>query len=99
MPALEKLHRDLEKEGLVILAVNFQEGPERVKDFFGEHNLTFTALLDRDGKVFELYQAWALPVSVIINKRGEVAGRAVGAKDWYSEEALRYFQQLLAEES
>src|SRR5918992_1301398 len=46
MPALEKLHRDLEKEGLVILAVNFQEGPERVKDFFGEHNLTFTALLD-----------------------------------------------------
>lgn len=99
MPAMEKLHQELQKDGLVILAVNFQEGPERVRDFFTEHNLTFTALLDRDGKVAELYQALALPVSVIINKRGEIVGRAVGSKDWYREEALQYFQHLLAEES
>ncbi|HEX2227610.1 MAG TPA: TlpA disulfide reductase family protein [Candidatus Binatia bacterium] len=33
MPAMEKLHHELEKEGLVILAVNFQEDPERVKEF------------------------------------------------------------------
>jgi peroxiredoxin len=98
MPAMEKLHQELEKDGLVILAVNFQEGPERVQEFFKEHKLTFTALLDRDGKVFELYQAWALPVSVVINKRGEIAARAMGSKDWYSDEALHYFQQLLAEE-
>jgi peroxiredoxin len=98
MPAMEKLYRELKKDGLVILAVNFQEGPERVKEFFSKHNLTFTALLDRDGKVSELYQAWALPVSVVINKRGEIAARAVGAKDWYSDEALRFFRKLLAEE-
>lgn len=97
MPAMERLHQELQKDGLVILAVNFQEGPEKVRDFFMEHNLTFAALLDRDGKVAELYQAWALPVSVIINKRGEIVGRAVGSKDWYSDEALQYFQQLLAE--
>ncbi|MGH7825076.1 MAG: peroxiredoxin family protein [Candidatus Binatia bacterium] len=99
MPALEKLHRDLEKDGLVILAVNFQESPERVKDFLTEHELTFTALLDRDGKVFELYQAWALPASVIIDKRGEVIGKAMGLKDWHSEEAFQLFRKLLAEES
>ncbi|MGH7928304.1 MAG: TlpA family protein disulfide reductase [Candidatus Binatia bacterium] len=98
MPAMEKLHQKLEKDGLVILAVNFQEGPERVKEFFTKHNLTFTALLDRDGKVSEAYQAWALPVSVLINKRGEIAGRAMGVKDWYSDEALELFRKLLAEE-
>ncbi len=95
---MEKLYRELKKEGLVILAVNFQEGPERVKEFFSKHNLTFTALLDRHGKVSGLYQAWALPVSVVINKRGEIAARAVGSKDWYSDEALRFFRKLLAEE-
>ena len=98
MPAMEKLHQELEKDGLVILAINFQEGPERVKEFFAKHNLTFTALLDREGKVSELYQAWALPVSVIINKRGKIAARAVGSKDWHSEEALQFFRKLLAEE-
>jgi thiol-disulfide isomerase/thioredoxin len=99
MPAMEKLHQELQKDGLVIFAVNFQEGPERVKEFFAKHNLTFTAVLDHDGKVAERYQAWALPVSVIINKRGEIVARAMGSKDWHSDEALRYFRQLLAEET
>lgn len=96
---MEKLHQELQKDGLVILAVNFQEGTERVKEFLTKHNLTFTALLDHDGKVAERYQAWALPVSVIINKRGEIVARAMGSKDWHSDEALRYFRQLLAEET
>ena len=99
MPAMEKLHQELQKDGLVILAVNFQEGPERIKEFLAKHNLRFTALLDHDGKVAERYQAWALPVSVIINKRGEIVARAMGSKDWHSDEALRYFRQLLAEET
>ena len=98
MPAMEKLHQELQKEGLVILAVNFQEGPDRVKEFVAKHNLTFTALLDRDGKVSELYQAWALPVTVIINKRGELAARAMGSKAWDGEEARQFFNELLAEE-
>jgi peroxiredoxin len=98
MPAMEKLHHKLEEDGLVILAINFQEGPERVKEFFAENNFTFKTLLDHDGKVAELYQAWALPVSVIINKRGEIAARAMGIKDWSSDEALEFFRKLLAEE-
>ena len=97
MPAMEKLHQKLQKDGLVILAVNFQEGPEPVKAFLTKHTLTFTALLDRDGKVAEFYQAWALPVSVLINKRGEIAGKAMGIKDWYGDEALELFRKLLAE--
>jgi peroxiredoxin len=56
MPTMEKLHQDLGKQGLVVLAINFQETPDQVKEFFGEHNFTFTALLDRDGKVFERYR-------------------------------------------
>jgi peroxiredoxin len=68
-----------------------------VKEFFTEHKLTFTALMDRDGKVSELYQAWALPVSVIINKRGEIAAKAMGAKDWDSKEAIQFFRKLISE--
>ena len=33
VPAMEKLHQELKQDGLVMLAVNFQEGPERVKEF------------------------------------------------------------------
>jgi cytochrome c biogenesis protein CcmG, thiol:disulfide interchange protein DsbE len=99
MPTMEKLHQDLGEDGLVILAINFQETPDQVKEFFSEHNFTFTALLDRDGKVFELYQAWALPMSAIVNKRGELVGKVMGYRDWHGEEARQLFQRLLAEES
>jgi peroxiredoxin len=97
MPAMEKLHKELEKDGLVVLAVNFQEGPVRVREFLTKQNFTFAALLDRDGKVAERYQAWALPVSVVINKRGEIAAKAMGARDWAGQESLRFFRELLAE--
>lgn len=98
MPSMEKLHQELEKDGLVIWAVNFREGPEPVREFFINHNLTFTPVLDRDGKVAKLYQAWGLPASVIIDKRGDIAARAVGTRDWHGEEALQLFRNLLAEE-
>jgi peroxiredoxin len=99
MPTMEKLHQDLGKDGLVILAINFQETPDQVKEFFREHNFTFTALLDRDGKVFDRYEAWALPMSAIVNKREELVAKVMGYRDWHGEEARQLFLGLLAEES
>lgn len=99
MPSMEKLHKEFSNDGLVILAINYRETPEQVEAFIKRHKLTFTTILDPDGSVFELYQAWALPVTTIINKRGEIAGRAMGARDWHSTDARGFFRQLLAEKS
>ncbi len=38
-------------------------------------------------------------MSVIVNKRGKIVARAMGARDWHSKESLQYFRQLLAEET
>ncbi|HWP60857.1 MAG TPA: redoxin domain-containing protein [Candidatus Acidoferrales bacterium] len=97
MPTMEKLHLDLGEKGLVILAVNYQESPQQVRQFFAENRLTFTALLDPDGKVFGLYQAWGLPMSAIVNKRGELVGKVMGYRDWHTPEARDFFRALLAE--
>ena len=58
MPSMEKLHKEFSDDGLVILAINFRETPEQAKVFAKKHKLTFTVLLDLEGGVFELYQAW-----------------------------------------
>jgi peroxiredoxin len=99
MPSMEKLHQEFGNDGLVILAINFRETPEQVKAFVKKHKLTFSTVLDREGEVFELYQAWGLPMTTIINKRGEIAGRAMGYRDWHSADARGVFRQLLAEKS
>lgn len=76
MPSIEKLHQELEKDGLVILAIDFQES--RAREFFTEHGLTFMALLDRHGKVSELYQSWALPVSIVIKQARRNSSKGCG---------------------
>ncbi len=97
MPTMEKLHREFGSKGLVILAVNFRESPEQVKAFLKEHQLTFTTLLDPKGKVFELYQAWSLPTTTIVNKKGQAVGKVIGYRDWYKPEMKEFFRRLLHE--
>ncbi len=97
MPTMEKLHQELGPKGLMVLAIDYREDAKDVKEFFKRHKLTFTALLDFDAKVAESYQAWGLPMTVIVNKRGEIVGKVRGSREWYSSEAKEFFEQLLAE--
>ena len=94
---MEKLHRELSGMGLVILAVNFRETSEQVKAFLKKHQLTFTTLLDAEGKVFKLYQAWSLPTTTIVNKKGRVVGNVIGYRGWHKPQMKEFFRRLLAE--
>ena len=97
MPTMEKLHKTFGQKGLTVLAVNYREDAKEVKKFFSKYKLTFIALLDLDGKVSERYRTWGLPVTVIINKRGEIVAKVIGSRDWHSSDAKEFFRRLLAE--
>ena len=83
---MEKLHRELKEHGLEVVAVNLREGQREVRRFVDELGLTFTILLDKDGRVFEEYGVWALPFSHFINRKGEFVGKVSGYKKWDSAE-------------
>lgn len=98
MPTMEKLHQEFEGDGLVMLAVNYQESADDVKRFFTRHKLSFPSLLDPNAKVAEMYQVWGLPATFIMNRRMEIVGKVAGSRDWHSETARELFRQLLAEQ-
>ena len=99
MPSMEKLHEEFGHQGLVILAINYRERPEEINAFFKEHRLDFTALLDEQGRALDLYKAWSLPTTYLINRNGEIAGKVVGYRDWHSEQARVFFRQLLEDKA
>jgi peroxiredoxin len=99
MPAMEELHREFGGRGLVILAVNFQESPEEIGEFLRQNGLTFITPLDRKSEVFQLYQAWSLPTTYIIDKDGEIVGRITGYRDWNSDSARALFRHLLEDQA
>lgn len=96
MPLMEKIHRELGPEGLVVLAVNYRESSNTVRAFVEAHGLTFPILLD-GGEVADRYRLYALPVSYLIDRQGKVAARVVGARDWTDAESRAVLQRLLTE--
>jgi len=99
MPFMEALHREFKDRGLEVVAVNFREDRKTAQKFFAELGLTFRALLDLDGGVSNEYGAWSLPLTYVINRKGEFVGKTIGDRRWYSEDARAFFRELLQEKN
>ncbi|MBW2064712.1 MAG: TlpA family protein disulfide reductase [Deltaproteobacteria bacterium] len=98
MPSMERLHNRLKGKDFVMLAVDLQEPASRVRKFFRDHKLTFTALLDEDGKVARMFGIRNIPATFILDREHRVIGMAVGAREWDSRHSLRMFEYLLDHE-
>jgi thiol-disulfide isomerase/thioredoxin len=80
LPHIEKLAADKEKakQGLVVLAVNDQEGKDKIAPFMTEQKFTFTVPMDSDGKVLTAYEIEGIPTTVVIGRDGLVRAVFVG---------------------
>ena len=72
MPTSETAYEQYRDQGFTVLAVNLQEDPRSVAAFMQEYKLTFPALLDLDGQVSRTYQAFSLPSSFFVDKKGVI---------------------------
>jgi hypothetical protein len=82
------------------LLVNFRESPALVRRTVQEQGYTAPVLLDESGDVTgRLYGVWGPPTVYLINRRGEIVGRAVGPRGWDSPAARALIEALLAEKS
>ncbi|MFQ6014429.1 MAG: redoxin domain-containing protein [Anaerolineae bacterium] len=94
MPIIQAAYEKYKEKGLVVLAVDIGEAPEAVERFAQDLGLTFTILLDNDGRVASLYRARAIPVSFFIDGEGVIVYKHIGAM---TEERLEYYLVRLLE--
>jgi peroxiredoxin len=78
MPEIEAAFRQHQDEGFVVLAVNFGERLDRVREFAASHGLTFPVLIDRRANIAAKYGVISLPVSVFLDQDGVVRERVFG---------------------
>lgn len=89
LPTLGRLSREFADRGLVTLAVNRDEGPNReqkVRAFLKGTGLTDLPVALDDGHAAGAMKVRALPTLVVLDREGKVAASHVGAME---EEALR----------
>ena len=79
LPAVEKLHQDFHRKGLVVLGINSGEDAETVNQFLRTSKLTYPILLTADSSVALSYNVNAFPTVVLIDAEGKIVFYHVGA--------------------
>ncbi len=95
MPSMQALHERYAESGLAVLAVDLQESDAAVRKFVEEFHLTFSIPLDKEGRVGAIYGVRSIPTTYIIDRGGMVLASAVGAREWDSDDAFLYFDEIL----
>lgn len=76
-PHLQKLHEELQDEGLIVLGIN-SEDDQTVEGYMDHNNYTFTNLVDLNQSVASRYNITTIPSVYIIDREGRVSSHLLG---------------------
>src|SRR5262249_46836675 len=79
MPHIEKVSREYQKKGLVVLGIDDEEA-EVASAFLKKSGYTFNSLVDEEKAIAGLYQINAIPQSFFITKDGRIATHYRGTR-------------------
>jgi thiol-disulfide isomerase/thioredoxin len=94
MPHMEKLHQKFKDKDFEMITINLQESASQVEQFFKKFKLTFTALLDSDGKIGAHFRITSIPTSFILDRDGIIIGKVMGPRKWDDKRAFALFEHL-----
>ena len=97
MPSLEALWQRYRDRGLIVVGVSVDRGAPKalLEPYVRNLKLTFPILLDPDSKTSDRWRVTALPATFLVRPGGEVAGVAMGAHEWNSDEMRALVERLL----
>lgn len=99
MPSMQRLHDELGPDGLRVVAVSVDTGDrDKVQHWIDKRELTFTVLHDATGDIEQSYQTTGVPESFVIDRRGIIVKKIIGATEWDHPTQGALFRRLLAGE-
>jgi thiol-disulfide isomerase/thioredoxin len=79
-PELQALQNQYAANGLKVIGVSVDEGDTAaVKTFVAEQKITYPIALDPEGRIANLVQTTVLPTSLLIDRKGKIVWRQIGA--------------------
>jgi peroxiredoxin len=99
MPTMEALHRDLEDEGLAIVAVSVDDpnAMPTIRQFVQEYGLTFDVLHDQSQLFRGVYRYFGVPETYVIDRKGVIRRKEIRYHDWNAPAQRDFIERLLAE--
>ena len=95
MPAIQKMWKKLEQQGLKIALINTAEDEDTIFNFLGIYAPDIRALMDRDGQITEQWKPRGLPATYLVDKDGMVRYQALGGRPWDADIYLNFLKSLI----
>jgi peroxiredoxin len=91
MPDMQKFYDKYKDENTTVIAINMttsEKSVDRIPEFLDEFGITLPVLLDKQNKIGEIYQVYALPTSYIIDSQGIIQQKVTGPMNYEMMEKL-----------
>ena len=97
MPLLDELYTRYARVGFNLLGVNIDDDSRRAMQMIEELGVTFPVLFDERKEVSKLYEVEAMPVTILVDREGNVRHVHHGYKPGYEDVYLDQVRSLLRE--
>jgi peroxiredoxin len=97
MPLLDELFLKYRRAGMVLLSINLDDEPERAAEMAKTLKVSYPVLLDRRKEAAKAFDVGTLPVTVLIDRAGEVRYVSDGYKPGYEARYTERLRELLNE--
>ena len=95
LKSLENLQTRYPNDLLVYFVALDGRGEKDVKPYMDKHGHRIPTLIDPRMAVAQEYGIRWIPVTVIVDRRGTIVGRAIGPREWDGTQALELVQSLM----
>ncbi len=96
LSAIQRLYAQLPREQFIILTVLYNDDPQRAQSMVSQIGGNFPITVDRDGKAARAFGLTGVPETYIIDKKGILREKIVGAVNWDSPGARQMLGHYLA---
>jgi peroxiredoxin len=94
LPSMNRAWKQLEKEGIAMLAINMGEDEDTIFIFSADYPTDFPILMDQSGEVIASWPVKGLPTTYVIAPDGNIAYRAIGSREWDDKDLLDTIRAL-----
>lgn len=82
VPSLDQFAKEMAGSGVVVLGVSMDTNAQKYRDFLARTHVSFLTARDPDAKISADYGTFKYPESYIIDAKGKVVQKIIGATDW-----------------
>jgi len=82
VPSLDQFSKEMAGSGVVVLGVSVDTDAKQYQAFLNRTHISFMTARDPQAKISASYGTFKYPESYIIDSRGKVVQKIIGATDW-----------------